>query len=182
MSRVRTSFGRSFALAVICFELVMPAQAGASLWLERLVENSYLIDVRDGTRQSQRAEALVRGGYELQNGEWLSFDKWYTPRWTEVRFDFMTQLTPTFGILWGVSTGERAQKYTISPGLKLGAIFQIELGPNATIAFLATHLFRNRLREKTCQADYGDIGGGVLEVNCRLAASPISPEESFLPG
>lgn len=39
-------------------------------------------------------------------------------------------------------------------------------------------MFGGRLKEKTCSADYGEIGG-VQTVNCRLAASTLQPAETL---
>jgi len=38
--------------------------------------------------------------------------------------------------------------------------------------------FGGGLKEGTCVADYGDIGG-VQSVNCRLAASELPPQETL---
>ena len=161
--------------AVLVF--VLPVQARAQAVLERIWETTSVINVRQGSAQSERVAGLGRGGFERADGSWKSFEQWYAPRFPEMRFDYMTQLTPNFGILWGVSTGERGQKYAIEPGLKLGAIVQAEIGPAFTIALLGTRMFNNRLREKPCFADYGEIG--AFEVNCRLAATSLPPAETL---
>jgi hypothetical protein len=40
------------------------------------------------------------------------------------------------------------------------------------------YTFSGKLREKSCTADYGEIGG-VQEVNCRMAASILPPSETL---
>jgi hypothetical protein len=41
-----------------------------------------------------------------------------------------------------------------------------------------TRLVAGGLKEKSCTADYGDIGG-VQAVNCRLAASTLEPSSTL---
>jgi hypothetical protein len=90
----------------------------------------------------------------------------------------MTQISPNVGLIWGASTGERAAKYSVAPGLHVGAIFQAEVSRHVFVSFRALRLVGGRIREKTCVADYGAIGG-VQEVNCRLAASSMAPAETL---
>ena len=79
---------------------------------------------------------------------------------------------------WGLSTGERGQKYRIEPGLKIGFLVQTEISRNSTISLSATTILAGMLTEETCIADYGAIGG-VQTVNCRLAASTLPPAETL---
>jgi hypothetical protein len=143
-----------------------------------IVEQTYFLNIRQGTPLSDRVVLLSIGSLELSQGANVDFRRWYSPKFPEMRIDFMTQFSEGIGFLWGVSTGEWGQKYRIAPALKLGFILQTQLSPLTTLSISFTSLFGGRLREKTCTADYGDIGG-VQEVNCRLAASTLSPSDTL---
>lgn len=139
---------------------------------------TYLLDMRQGSLLSRKMDELRGQGYETAFGTKVSFDKWYSTKWTDFRILWMTQVTKNNGIIWGFSTGERGEKYVINPGLTLGFIHQEPISKNATLTFHGTTVIGGNLREKTCEADYGDIGG-VQTVNCRLAASTLQPEETL---
>jgi hypothetical protein len=143
-----------------------------------IVEQTYFLNIRQGTPLSDRVARLSIGSFELSQGATIDFRRWYSPTFSEMRIDFMTQLSEGIGFLWGVSTGEWGQKYRIAPALKLGLILQTQLTPLTSLSISFTSLFGGRLREKTCTADYGDIGG-VQEVNCRLAAAPLQPSDTL---
>ena len=158
--------------AVLVFSPFAPAQA------YEVIEQTYVVGVKQGTPLSERVFRLGFGSYELSGGGNVDFRRWYGQKWTEMRIDLMTQVSKGAGILWGFSTGEWGQKYRIAPGFKIGVILQTELSPMSSISISFTTLLGGRLREKSCVADYGDIGG-VQEVNCRLAASPLPPAETL---
>lgn len=127
---------------------------------------------------SQIMRSAQNGSFESSNGSLVSFKDWYSTSWTDARFTMMTQLEPWLGVVWGASSGEYGQKYVIDPGLKLGLIFRGEIDKNSSISFKATTIIGGSLREKSCVADYGDIGG-VQKVNCRLAASSLAPTDTL---
>ena len=77
--------------------------------------------------------------------------------------------------MWGIGTGEKADKYTIDPSLKIGFVYQVEFQKNNYFTLSGTGSVGGNFKEHTCMADYGDIGG-VHEVNCRLAAIEMPPE------
>jgi len=136
-----------------------------------------LVDIRQGSDLSSLAQSLGEGGYELQDGTWVSFDKWYRTDWPEVHLELLTQYSDDSGITWGFSTGERGEKYELLPSLKLGVITQTHPKPNSTLALsLATTLLGN-FEELPCEADYGELG--TFNVNCRLAASDMEPEDTL---
>ena len=143
-----------------------------------LFDSTYLVDIRHGTRLSEEVSRLGRGGFELSGGSYLDLKRWYAQKWTEMRADFMTQVSEDIGILWGLSTGEWGAKYRIDPGFKVGLILQRRLTPSSALSVSFTTILGGRLREKTCVADYGEIGG-VQEVNCRLAASTLAPSDTL---
>jgi hypothetical protein len=143
-----------------------------------LVESTYLIELAQDTTTSLKARELRTGGFETAEGAYVDFSRWYSPDWYDTRISWMTQITPKFGLIWGIGTGEHAEKYSIDPSLRLGFIYQTNIGKNSTVAFTASTYVGGELRERTCQADYGEIGG-VQEVNCRLAATTLSPEETL---
>ncbi len=162
------------AAALSLVALAAPGQARAYEPLEQ----TFLLNVRQGTPLSDKVYKLGMGSYELSSGGTVDFRRWYGQKWTEMRVDFMTQLSENIGILWGFSTGESGAKYSIQPGFKLGLIVQTNPTPTSSLALSFSSLFGGRLREKTCVADYGEIGG-VQEVNCRLAASELPPAETL---
>jgi hypothetical protein len=129
-----------------------------------------LVDIHQGS-------PLGNGGYELQNGTFVSFDQWYRSSWVDMHVDLLTQVTEDTGILWGFGTGEEGEKYRIEPSLKLGFLTQMHPNPNSTLSLSLTTTIGGKLTEKSCEADYGDLGS--YSVNCRLAASQMAPEETL---
>jgi hypothetical protein len=141
-----------------------------------IVGQTFLLNIKQGSPLSDQVYKLGLGSFELSGGGVVDFRRWYRQNWMEMRVDFMTQIAESFGILWGVSSGEWGPKYRIAPGFKIGFILQSQLTPLSSISISVTSLIGGRLREKTCEADYGDIGG-MQSVNCRLAASTMQPSE-----
>jgi hypothetical protein len=142
------------------------------------LDRTYFIDLSQGSQLSQTMRAAENGGFETSGGGSVRFKDWYSTNWTDTRFTMMTQLAPWLGIVWGASTGEYGQKYVIDPSLKVGLIVLGEIDKNASISFKATAIIGGSLREKSCIADYGEIGG-VQKVNCRLAASTLAPNDTL---
>lgn len=165
---------RRLTLALVTLSGLLSQGASANAFLE----NTYLLNVTHRYHLSEIAMKLGDGGYELANGAFVDFRRWYEPKWIDVEFHMLTQLSDDFGILWGFSTGEWGEKYKIDPAFKVGAIAQRRFSPWSSMSFSATYLFRGRFNEKSCVADYGDIGG-VQAVNCRLAASVAEPSETL---
>jgi hypothetical protein len=140
--------------------------------------NTYLIDIGQGSQLSQVMRASQTGGFETASGNWVSFKGWYSTNWTDSRLAMMTQLTPWLGLIWGASTGEFGEKYTIDPSVKVGLVVRHEFAKNSSLSFKATTTLGGSLREKSCIADYGEIGG-QQKVNCRLAATPLAPTDTL---
>jgi len=162
-----------FASSASALELETSWFEGASF-----LKATHLIEMRQGSSLSRSAASLRNGGYQLAGGEDVSMRRWYDTKWVDVGASFMTQLTDNVGFIYGLSTGEQAQKYTIAPSLKLGLVAQFQPATNMVVSFRATTLLGGSLNEKSCTADYGDIGG-VQRVNCRLAASTLAPQETL---
>lgn len=143
---------------------------------------TYLVELTQGSILSEKAYSLRQGGYESATGDNITFDKWYKSKWIDTRVTFMTQVfgepKQSLGILWGFSTGEKALKYTIAPSIKLGAVYAFNPTKNSSLNIKGSYIFGGKLKEKSCTADYGDIGG-VQEVNCRLAASTLAPADTL---
>jgi len=133
-------------------------------------------------RQEKIAEIELRfakiGGYELKDGRFQSFSEWYAGNMITTLVDFVTLFTSRFGLLWGASTGETAQKYNLQPAARIGLIALTPIGANARLSLSAHATIAGRLRERPCTADYGDVGG-VQKVNCRLAAGELPPQETL---
>ena len=152
--------------------------ASAPLQARDWIEDSYLIDVRMGSDLSQNAREYGKGGYELSDGSPVQFGDWYSSDWRDLSVTFLTEVNANMGFLWGFGTGEVGQKYKIDPSLVIGLILQTEPSRNSLLSFSATTRLWGYLKEETCVADYGAIGG-VQKVNFRLAASTLPPEETL---
>ncbi len=139
---------------------------------------TYLVDLQQGAELSNKVNSMRNGGFETSMGRWVSFNHWYSTKWVDSKLLLMTQVTPSFGILWGGSTGERGEKYSIAPSLKMGFVYQKETQRNHFLSIRAVTTVGGELKERGCLADYGDIGGSQY-VNCRLAASPLPPSETL---
>ncbi len=141
-------------------------------------EATHLIEIKQDNGHSRRLDPLQQAGFESARGAWVSFNPWYSSAWKDTHVTLMTQLGSGLGVIWGAGTGERGAKYSISPSLRLGGVFRFELQKNTFVSFKATTLFGAQLKEKSCTANYGDIGGNQ-EVNCRLAASTLAPASTL---
>lgn len=137
-----------------------------------------LIEIKQGSELSNKMVAYRMDSYELSNGAPLSLKNWYTPTFTDVRVTYMTQVHQKVGIIWGFSTGEKAQKYRVDPSIKLGLVFRNEFDKTSSLSLRGTTILAGRLHESACTADYGEIGG-VQQVNCRMAASPMQPSQTL---
>lgn len=140
--------------------------------------STHLIELTQGSELSKIVASYRSAGFESSEGKWIGFNKWYQTRFVDTRLTLMTPMTTEFGWIWGMSTGERGEKYAIAPSLKLGFVYQIKVAPSAFFSVRATSVLGGRIKEKACTADYGDIGG-VQQVNCRLAATELQPEETL---
>ncbi len=112
-------------------------------------------------------------------GQVVPFERWYRPAGLpELTVLFITPLDRDLALLWGLSTGERGEKYRVHPGLYVGLTVQVPLRRNIWLTASATTVLFGNARERSCLANYGAIGGWQ-EVNCRLAASPLPPAETL---
>lgn len=141
-------------------------------------QKTHLIGIQQGSSLSRTVGHFRGQGFELSNGETVSFDPWYKTHWQDFQITMLTELNTNFGLIWGLSTGERGVKYRIDPSVQLGFLFHQKLTAKSAWTFSASSRFGGRLKEKTCSADFGQIGG-VQTVNCRLAATQLPPEETL---
>ena len=137
-----------------------------------------LVEITQGSELSNKVNFYTVGGFETANGSFVSYAPWYTNHWTDARISFMTQVTNSFGIIWGFSSGEQADKYKIYPNMKIGLAYFDKLSKDSTLSLKATTIIGGKLIEFPCLADYGDIGG-LQSVNCRMAASQMPPAETL---
>lgn len=168
---VRSIFAVPVALAFVLADT-------SRLVAEDFWADTYFLNFQFGSSRSSTARALGDGSYELADGTAVRLADWYTPRYKEVTALFLTQVQSDLGFIWGIGSGERAPKYRIAPSLHLGFAYQREISAQGFLSVSIVVPFGGRLREKTCLADYGDIGG-IQEVNCRLAASELPPEQTL---
>lgn len=164
------SGARIAAIAALAVCAAMPAAA-------QIFDRTQLLDVHAGSARSDLVRRLRNGGYELAGGGAVSFDRWYSPRMPDLTMLVFTELSDRFGIAWGVSSGEAGQKYRIDPALHLGFTVRTEPFRDATLSLSVDAILGGNLREKSCRADYGTFG--MAEVNCRLAATEMPPEETL---
>jgi hypothetical protein len=151
---------------------------GSSAVAQDFIENTYLIDIRTGSARSDIARNLSLGGYELSDGAPVNFADWYRPNFPELNFLFLTQIRDSLGVTWGLSLGERGEKYRINPGVWMGFVYRAEIDKFSSLTLSATTLVGGNFRERSCFGDYKDIGG-IQEVNCRLAASTLPPADTL---
>lgn len=142
------------------------------------LDSTHLLDVRQGSVRSDAVRQAGRGGYQLAGGSSVDLAEWYSADWPDLHVSFLTQVGENTGLIWGFSTGERGEKYRISPGIRLGLVHAFRLTEASTLTLTASVQLGSKLREESCTADYGAIGG-VQQVTCRLAAAPMAPEETL---
>jgi hypothetical protein len=139
---------------------------------------TFLLEAQQGSRLSDKVDSVRGGGYESSSGNWIGFERWYSTKRRDIHLTWMTQLSPSWGLIWGVSTGERGDKYLIGSSAKIGFVYHAKLAQRSYLSVKATTIVGGRLKEKPCTADYGEVGG-VHRVNCRLAASFLPPGETL---
>jgi hypothetical protein len=127
-------------------------------------QETSLVTISQGSSLTAMVAGLDNGGYELAGGSFQSFHKWYHTDWIDTRFEMLTQFSDSFGVLWGASTGEHAEKFRIDPAAELGMILQGQPTPSTTLSLTLSTTLAGTLKEFPCVADYGAIGG-VQEVN-----------------
>lgn len=141
-------------------------------------QETSLVGIHQGSELTEAVRRLGQGGYELSDGTWVPFDKWFHSSWIDMRFEMLTQLSDDFGLLWGASTGQRAEKVRIDPSVELGFVVRKRPRPSTTLSLTVRSILGGNLTEHPCTADYGAIGG-VQAVNCRLAASQLQPARTL---
>ena len=138
-----------------------------------------LLSLQQTTTNSEYVRSYKNVQYESASGELISLRHMYSTKWTDTQVLFLTSFADEdYGLIWGFTTGERALKYEIDPSLLLGWVQRWTLSKSQTLTLNALVAYGGKLKERTCLADYGDIGG-VQNVNCRLAATTLSPEETL---
>lgn len=159
-------------VSALLLTLCAPAQASD------FAERTHLIGVDLGTPLSEIPRIARSSGYELSDRTPVRFDLWYRDRVPNLQLDFMTEITQDLGLLWGVGTGEYGEKYRIDPSLRVGLIYTRPVSRTGVLSARLTTRLGGLLRERSCTADYGEIGG-VQRVNCRLAATPLDPVDTL---
>lgn len=155
------------------------AQAFEALAAPDAASATRLVDVTARSGLSMKVRGFRDQPYELSNGAAAPLERWYRPRTLpDTVFRFLTPAGRDNGLIWGFGTGERGQKYRIDPSIHLGWAHQTWLSPRTRLGVEVSAQLGGRLHERTCTADYGDIGG-VREVNCRLAATELPPEQTL---
>ena len=171
-----------FVLAILLSNATMSnAEDSVSRWpsIQNFIDATHLIDFKQGSELSGKVSDSSAGGFETAQGNFVSFKQWYQTNWTDTKTVWMTEINPNLGVIWGFSTGEKAEKYEISRSVTIGFAYSTQIDKTSFLSIRGTTILGGNLREKTCTADYGDIGG-IQEVNCRLAATPLPPSETLM--
>lgn len=137
-----------------------------------------ILDITDDIPKAGYARDFQLGGFELAQGEYKSFEDWYARDYPSIYVEGLTSIRKDLAVNWGVSTGEKGDKYKIDPSVKIGLQYLHEIDRDSEWIVSAFRYLGGGFREKTCTADYGSVGG-LQEVNCRLAASELAPEETL---
>jgi hypothetical protein len=153
------------------------AQDLSGAW-QHAVESTKLVEISQNHWLSRQMLSVSMGGYELAGGQRVGFDRWYKTSFSDTRVSWMTPITPQWGVIWGVSTGESGPKYSIDPSLKIGLVLSTPIDRKSWFSVKLSTVLGGRLQEKPCTADYGAIGGAQM-VNCRLAASEMAPAQTL---
>ncbi len=183
-SLIKTSISFLLNLFVIALLLgnatISQAEEYTKSWsfIQNFIDATHLIDIKQGSELSGKVSDSSAGGFETAQGNFVSFKQWYQTNWTDTKTVWMTEINPNLGVIWGFSTGEKAEKYDISRSVTIGFAYSTQIDKTSFLSIRGTTILGGNLREKTCTADYGDIGG-IQEVNCRLAASPLPPSETL---
>lgn len=173
------AFFRYLAFIAAGWVYVSSAHAFEGLAVAEVRGSTRLFDVTVRSELSQKVRGFRDQSYELSAGAVAPLEDWYRPRTLpDTVFRFITPFGPDNGLVWGFSTGERGQKYRIDPSLHLGWAHQTWLSPRTRVGLQVSAQIGGRMRERTCTADYGEIGG-VAAVNCRLAATEMPPEQTL---
>lgn len=174
--------GRGSFAAVLLLSVLLPSRPAIAQLCNYgecvAYPSTTLLEIRREQAPSREIEIVKFGGYELSDGQFRPFADWYAGRMVTTRADFVTQLTPGLGLLWGVSTGVSGEKYQMQPAGRVGLVALAAIGQHASLSLSARTTLAGRLRERPCTADYGDLGG-VQQVNCRLAASELQPADTL---
>jgi len=141
-------------------------------------ESSKLIEIVQNNPLSKKGSGFRDGQYELSTGELQNFDRWYRPTFQDMRLSWLLPMTTDWGLVWGFGTGERAEKYTIAPSIKLGFALDTALSHRSRLSLSVSSWLGGRMQEKPCSAFYAEFGA-VKAVNCRLAATLLPPEETL---
>jgi hypothetical protein len=163
-------------LLIVC--VLFHQEIGVCSAIEDMWNATAVIEMKQGSNLSSRMSYFRGEKYELASGAAQNITNWYQPNFSDIRITYLTKIDNEFGVIWGFSIGERAQKYSIDPSIKLGLAFHHDLDKSSSVSFRLTSILGGRLRESACTADYGSIGG-VQQVNCRMAASSIEPSQTL---
>lgn len=174
MAGVRTSL--NFVVNA-CVGLFLVMASSGQIRANDVLEGTILAGV-EVSGNSDFVSSVANQNFELSDGTPMSLEQWYSGGTPDLRATFLTPVNADFGILWGLGTGERGPKYDIEPSLKLGFIQRVNLGESAALTFQMSVVVGGFLNERKCTADYGPIGG-IQDVNCRMSASLLPPEETL---
>ena len=165
--------------ALLLWVAVLPFANGAgqasaqSFW-----DRTHLVSVTDESSLSNLARNAGAIGVTRSDGSTMQIGHWYESDWRDLSALWMTEVTENFGIYWGLSTGEQGEKYRIDPSMKVGFILNRPISRHSLLTLSSTYTIGGNLNEDTCVADYGPVFGSYT-VNCRLASSFLSPEDTL---
>jgi hypothetical protein len=168
-----------YRLVGLTLFLVSTAHAQTYTLLDNsFTASTHFIGAKHESVLNWKARSLRDGNYETSGGDLIVFEKWYTPVAPEINITWLTQINKNVGVIWGFGSGEHADKYTIYPSAQIGFAYHKQISKNHSIGVVFNTYVGGEFKEHTCIADYGEIGG-IREVNCRLAATTLTPEETL---
>lgn len=141
------------------------------------IQNTYFVDLHHGGYNSKKAIGIGNVAFESSSGYIINLSKKYAPKWLDTEFGYITMLDKNHSIIWGFSTGQKAEKIVIAPSFRLGFVSNYEFNKHCSTSLKFTYIFGGDLKEKTCTATYGELG--TYEVNCRLAHTYLPPSETL---
>lgn len=149
------------------------ASSGQVFW-----EDTRLADFQIGSVFETTTTLTARRGYELENGQFQRFREWYSNSWRDVKVVLETPIGKNQWFLWGMTTGEQAEKYIVQPSLILGYQSVFAVTDHSFFTFGLMAKFGGNLEEKSCTAKYS-LTEISVPVNCRLAASLLPPAQTL---
>ena len=165
------------------YQEISPAQ---QLPTAGFVSNTQLYSLRQTlTGQYAYSSYTYAPSILLSDGGSQSLRPLFRPsnNWLDTELMFATRVLNeerfTASMLWGGSTGQDAQKMYVQPSARVGLFMAAAPLDNLLItAKFSTVVAGGRQIERSCSANYGEIGG-TQAVKCSMASSVMAPSDTL---